>query len=93
MKVEIVHTRDSDSACIVEVFVDGVQVEDFTLISVDPGVGHSCDDLVGSQLEALRELSTAAGVSARFAYELALENEDTEHPLGDNGICACGSTS
>lgn len=49
MRIEILHTRDPDSACDYDIFVDGSllnSVVDVTvdIVSVDPGRGYDGDD-------------------------------------------------
>lgn len=43
-KIEILHGRDPDSECALDVWIDGVRVVDFREIDVDPGRGYTRED-------------------------------------------------
>lgn len=43
MKIEILHGRDPDSSCDMDVYVDGVRVEHVTVESIDPGAGYEVE--------------------------------------------------
>lgn len=65
--IEVLHVRDSDAGCEVQVFVDGVRVE-VTMEDVDPGRGH----LRSEWNERLREAQALPGSAFRDAYVTAL---------------------
>lgn len=44
MKVQILHSRDPDSACDIVVYVDGVLATDVEVEDIDPGRGYSAAD-------------------------------------------------
>lgn len=44
MKIQILHSRDPDSACDLLVYVDGVRATDVELEDIDPGRGYSKSD-------------------------------------------------
>lgn len=73
MLVEIVHYRDPDSSCDVAVFVDGERIadNDLTMISIDPGAGHSRGEWDFGRAEALAtpRLSDAAHARALACFE------------------------
>lgn len=46
MKVQIIHSRDPDSECYIEVYLNGVKLSpaDVVIEDIDPGRGHTWED-------------------------------------------------
>lgn len=54
MRIDIIHQRDPDSSCDVEVYVDGKPLAadtDFHYWSFDPGAGYDMDEFEESRRE------------------------------------------
>lgn len=66
-RVELLHKRDPDSECSIDVFVDGILVEDVTEFSVDAGAGTDWSDWVESRAEDIAGASPV--VAARLWAE------------------------
>lgn len=60
--IEILHGRDPDSSCELTVFVDGVRVEEYALLDVDPGAGHERE----SWLERIESVRSDTDASKAF---------------------------
>ncbi|MBO0838921.1 MAG: hypothetical protein J2P28_25875 [Actinobacteria bacterium] len=73
MKVEVIHYRDSDSACDVAVFVDGEPV-DHREVSFDPGAGFTREDWNEIRQE-FEGLSPAARAVAEHWFDMASESK------------------
>ena len=43
-KIEILHHRDPDASCVLRVFVDGVEIQEYTVEDIDPGAGYEADE-------------------------------------------------
>lgn len=79
-RIEIVHYRDSDSACDMRIFIDGVESYDtVTTYEFDPGAGHQCSDLTFGMEEELAAASDAVRPLVQSFYESALRDKYTEH--------------
>lgn len=44
MTIEILHWRDPDSSCDIQVWIDGVEIRDLVVENVDPGAGWERED-------------------------------------------------
>jgi hypothetical protein len=74
--VEILHQRDPDSSCVVTLFLDGVETDDFTLEDIDPGAGYSPAEWD----ERVAEVRTSYSPAFRTATLLALgESNDSPY--------------
>lgn len=84
-KVEIIHGRDPDSECGIDVYVDGVRVTQFYLEDIDPGRGHTRQSW-DENTEALRENTTLspafreAAIAAREEFGDSKYIEDERPP-------------
>jgi hypothetical protein len=77
--IEIMHWRDPDGACTVEVWVDGVKEDDANVevADVDPGRGWTREDW--DEAIAVAKADLAASPEFRQAHIEALEaNADSE---------------
>jgi hypothetical protein len=76
VKLEILHTRDSDGGCYLDVYIDGEPVTEFRVQDVDPGRGYDIADwretteFVAAD-ETLTEAFRGAVVTARETWENA----------------------
>lgn len=68
--IEILHTRDPDGDCSVEIWVDGEEVKDFYVEDIDPGRGYD-DDTWEENIEDARTVNTSPAFKAAVleAYE------------------------
>lgn len=83
MNVELLHVRDSDGGCYIEVWVDGHKVP-FTEENVDPGRGHE----VGDWYESIEYTARAEGYSPEFraaALAAQVESLDSKYIDGSTG--------
>ena len=53
MRIDIVHQRDPDSECSVDVYVDGTLVSDVHVWSFDPGAGYDMEDFQAMRAESI----------------------------------------
>jgi hypothetical protein len=78
--VEILHERDSDSDCVISVWVNGEQFTDYEYDDVDPGAGHTEYDLLDNiRLTEESDASPAFKAAATAAYRNALGSPYTTH--------------
>jgi hypothetical protein len=83
-RIEILTVRDPDESTVVRMFIDGVEVEGYAEVSVDPGAGHMLSDWRASQAEILAgDYSEGFKTAALAAYE---EEEGSEYVTPDEGI-------
>jgi len=75
MVVQIIHYRDPDSDCNLRVWIDGVEVTDFTVEDMDPGRGYE-QESYDEQVENAKTIDGAFGeavvstlTDARPVYE------------------------
>jgi hypothetical protein len=73
--VAIVHERDPDSPCDLEVYVNDERIADITVEDVDPGRGADYDDWQ-ARIEGYLDDSTQFG---RAAHDALVRNADSEH--------------
>ena len=79
--IEILHVRDPDGNCTVEVWVDGEPTDDFMMADVDPGRGYERRDweetkdyIAGPDFDG----SPAFKAAAAQAYEEWADNKYIE---------------
>lgn len=56
-RVELLHQRDPDAACSLELFIDGVEITTFNEYSIDAGAGSDWSDWVESRAEDIASAS------------------------------------
>lgn len=66
MQISIIHMRDPDSECYARVFVDDVEVTDFSWTDLDPGRGWSDEDWQ----ERIDDVDTSTAFGRRLREEL-----------------------
>lgn len=80
MKIELVVTRDPDSADEVDIFIDGVPVDKTDIVveefHIDAGAGRHWDDWIDSRAE---NVARASGPVASILRELALDPPGGEY--------------
>ena len=75
MKVELVHYRDPEGYCYLDVFVDGERIDDPTVVTFDPGAGWTRAEWEEHGREILDGLSPAALAYATNCLNDASESE------------------
>lgn len=80
MTVEILHNRNPDAACDVQVFVDGVLVLPDRFVSVDPGAGYQRADW--DEMKAA-EFAEDMSPAFRSAVESSFETADDSKYIED----------
>jgi hypothetical protein len=81
LKIEVLHVRDPDSECGLEVFVNGESVG-FDYEDVDPGRGYSredWDERIEENEAALVADEPTRSPGFRRAIDLVLRNSDTKY--------------
>lgn len=78
MRIEIVHSRDSDAGCETRLFIDGVE-HGFEQVTIDPGYGHDFCDYADTFAGKIASSSPAV---AEIVYEDALYALDSEYVEG-----------
>lgn len=58
MKVQILHHRDPDYDCSIDVYIDGVRVTDVEIEDIDPGRGYDEDEIADRRENALKRANT-----------------------------------
>jgi hypothetical protein len=77
-KIEILHVRDPDSECATRVWVDGVELTEFTYLDLDPGRGHVAEDWDKAHREAIANPDLSG--SYRLALDQAyIDGRDSEY--------------
>ena len=90
MRIEILHTREADGGCEVDVYIDGQPVrDDVTVQDVDPGRGYPLEDWQETTafIEAdptLSDAFKAAVLAARDAEEEDSEFIERPHTIPDD---------
>jgi hypothetical protein len=78
-RIEILHVRDPDYDCVIEVYIDGrlLPGDQYHIEDVDPGRGYQSED-IQEHIDGLRgdlSLSLRFRESAIEAYTQALDSE------------------
>lgn len=82
-RVEIVSYRNPDANTDLHLFVNGVEVTDYSWTEADPGAGHDIEDWRESRDAAMRDASPAAAELIQRFYDAG---EDSEFITGQDRL-------
>lgn len=86
MRIEIVHSRDPDSACGISVYVDGKPVDGYEY-DIDPGAGHEFRDWIESRAHDIALASEpVAEILWGDAFDCATSSRYIEHKPEDGRV-------